>query len=135
MYLHSKDLKQNSRMCHHALRRWIFTEKTWKETVGCVIMQQRDMGWFKKSCSIKVEKKCNEKWRWPSRELKTWYMWNNITVSIFPKKDFSYFDSFSWYSHLNVWFWQFWPSPNMFKTCIEIVLCEYFLLPKLFYPR
>ena len=28
---------------------------------------------------------------------KTWYMWNNITVSTFPKKDFSYFDSFSWY--------------------------------------
>ena len=40
-----------------------------------------------KSCSIKVGKKCNEKWRWPSGELKTWYMWNNITVSIFPKKD------------------------------------------------
>ena len=93
------------------------------------------MGWFKKSCSMKVEKKCNEKWRWHSRELKTWYMWDNITVSIFQKKDFSYFNSFSWYSHLNVWFWQFWPSPNMFKTCIEIVFCQYFLLQKIFYLR
>ena len=92
------------------------------------------MGWFKKSCSIQVEKKCNENRRWPSRKLKTWYMWNNITVSIFPKKEFSYFDSFSWYSHLNVWFWQFWPSPNMFKTCIEIVLCQFFLFQKLSYP-
>ena len=93
------------------------------------------MGWFKKSCSLKVEKKCNENWRWPNRELKTLYMWNNITVSIFPKKNFSYFDSFSWYSHLNVWFWQFWPSPNIFKTCIEIVLFQYFLLQKFFYPK
>ena len=61
-----------------------------------------DMGWFLKSCPIKVKEKCTEKWRWPSRELKTWYMRNNATVIIFPIKDFSYLGLYSWYSHLNV---------------------------------
>ena len=57
------------------------------------------MGWFIKSCSIKVKKKCFEKWRWSSRKLKTWYMWNNTTVNTFPKKDFLYFDLSSRYGH------------------------------------
>ena len=61
-----------------------------------------DMGWFIKCCSIKVKKKCYEKWRWSSRKLKTWYMWNNTMVNTFPKKDFLYFDLSSRYGHLNV---------------------------------
>ena len=59
--------------------------------------------WFLKSCSIKVKKKCTEKWRWPSRKLKTWYMWNNITIIIFPKKDFSYFDLYRVYTGSFLW--------------------------------
>ena len=44
-----------------------------------------------------MKEKCPKKWRWPCRELKTWYMWNDIMVILFVKKYFSYFDSYSWY--------------------------------------
>ena len=70
-------------------------------TVG--VKDPVDTGWFLKSCSIKVKKKCTEKWRWPSRKLKTWYMWNNITIIIFPKKDFSYFDLYRVYTGSFLW--------------------------------
>ena len=60
------------------------------------------IGCPKKRCSIKVKEKCTKKWRWPSRELKTWYMQNNIMVFRFTKKYFSYFDLYSWYGQLNV---------------------------------
>ena len=63
---------------------------------------ERNMGWSIKKYSIKVRKKCTKKWRWPSRELKTWYMYNNIMGFLFTKKYFSYFDLYSWYGHLNV---------------------------------
>ena len=94
-----------------------------------------DIGWTIKKCSIKVKKKCTKKWRWPCRELKTWYMWNNIMVFLFAKKYSFYFDLFSWYGHLNVKYWQFWHWPNAFKICSEIVLCLLFLLQKNFYSR
>ena len=95
-----------------------------------------NIGWVIKRFSIKRKKKCTEKWRWPRRELKIWYMFNNIMVSIFPKKYFSTFVLYSWYGHLNVKFWQLWHSPNIFKTCSEIVLCylyykKYFILGSL----
>ena len=82
-----------------------------------------DIGWSKKKYSIKVKKKCTKKWRWPSRELKIWYMYNNIIVFLFTKKYFSYFDLYSWYGHFNVRFWQFWHWPNVFKFCSKIVFC------------
>ena len=81
------------------------------------------IGWSKKKCSIKVNKKCTKNWRWPCRELKTWYMGDNIMVFLFTKKYFSYIDLYSWYGHSNVKYWQFWHWPNVFKICSKIVLC------------
>ena len=94
-----------------------------------------DIGWSIKKYSIKVKKNCTKKWRWLRRELKTWYMWNNIVVFLSAKKYSFYFDLFSWYGHLNVKYWQFWHWPNAFKICSEIVLCLLFLLPKNFYSK
>ena len=37
----------------------------------------------KKNCSIQVKKKWKRKWRLPSRELKIWYMCNNVLVFLF----------------------------------------------------
>ena len=94
--------------------------------------------WYRvdnEKCSIKVKKKCTQKWRWPSRELKTWYMYNYIMGFLFTKKYFSYFDLYSWYGHFNVRFWQFWQWPNVLKISSEIVLCLFFLLLKNFYSR
>ena len=46
-----------------------------------------NMGWLKKKLTIKVKKKCTEEWRLPRKELKIWYMCNNIMVNIFQKKN------------------------------------------------
>ena len=80
-----------------------------------------------KKCSIKVKKKRTEKWRWHSRKLKTRHMCNNIMVFLFiknkrKKKKKEKKDLFTWYDHLNVYFWQFWHRPNILKTYSEMAL-------------
>ena len=62
-------------------------------------------------------------------------MCNNIMAFLSMKKYFSIFDLYGWYGHLNVKFWQFWHSPNVFKICSVIVLCLLFLFQKNFYCR
>ena len=91
-----------------------------------------DIGCPKKKYSIKLKKKCTKKWRSPTRELKTWYVCNNIIVFLFMKKYFSILNFYGWYGHLNVKFWQFWHWPNVSKFCSKIVLCLLFLLQKKF---
>ena len=90
------------------------------------------IGCPKKKYSIKLKKKCTKKWRSPTRELKTWYVCNNIIVFLFMKKYFSILNFYGWYGHLNVKFWQFWHWPNVSKFCSKIVLCLLFLLQKKF---
>ena len=51
--------------------------------IGHPISLYRYMGWFKKSCSIKVEKKCNEKWRWKLSTCET-----TLRQVFFQKKNF-----------------------------------------------
>ena len=52
----------------------------------------RNIGCPKKVTPLKWKKKCTEKGRWPSRELKIWYMINSVMVFILTKEYFSYFD-------------------------------------------
>ena len=69
--------------------RWTNILSHWKARAHLEMMQY--YFWYRvvnKKCSIKVMKKCTKNWRWPCRELKTWYMWNNITVFLFTKKYF-----------------------------------------------
>ena len=57
---------------------------------------------LKKKFSIKVKKKSKKKGRWPSRRIKTWYIYNNNIVFLFMKKLFSYLDFSGRYGHFNV---------------------------------
>ena len=43
------------------------------------------IGSSKKSCSMKVKKKCKKKWRWFGRKMKKWYICNNNMVFLFAK--------------------------------------------------
>jgi len=45
----------------------------------------KDIGWFIKSFSITVKKRCTKKWRWPSRKMKTLYVNNTNMVFVFAK--------------------------------------------------
>ena len=61
-----------------------------------------DIGCFLKRFSIDEKKKCKKKWRWPGREMKIWYKYNNNVVFIFAWKYFSNHDLFGWYGLSNV---------------------------------
>ena len=62
----------------------------------------KDNDCLKKKFSIKVKKKSKKKGRWPSRRIKTWYIYNNNIVFLFMKKLFSYLDFSGRYGHFNV---------------------------------
>ena len=62
---------------------WMFAEGY--DFWYCIV---QDIGWVIKRISIWGKKKCTKKWKWPRRELKTWYMCNNIMVDIFTKNVF-----------------------------------------------
>ena len=69
---------------------------------SCTGVKGHDKDCLKKKFSIKVKKKSKKKGRWPSRRIKTWYIYNNNIVFLFMKKLFSYLDFSGRYGHFNV---------------------------------
>ena len=72
-----------------------FPWQHWYISLRLIYIYTIYIGWSIKKYSIKVKKKCTKNWRWHSRELKTWHMYNNIMVFLFtkniarPKKKYS----------------------------------------------